>query len=162
MDKVTHDLEPVFFKSSKVLILGTMPSVKSREAKFYYAHPQNRFWITLENVFEVKILDKVKFLKDYNIALWDVLKECEINGSSDSSIKNEVPNDLEKIIKKSQIKVIFTTGKTAHKYYLKYFKDSLKLKVINLPSTSPANCKINNNELIKSYSIIKEYLNNNV
>ena len=162
MDKVTHDLEPVFFKSSKVLILGTMPSVKSREAKFYYAHPQNRFWKTLENVFEVKILDKVKFLKDYNIALWDVLKECEINGSSDSSIKNEVPNDLEKIIKKSQIKVIFTTGKTAHKYYLKYFKDSLKLKVINLPSTSPANCKINNNELIKSYSIIKEYLNNNV
>ncbi len=162
MDKVTHDLEPVFFKSSKVLILGTMPSVKSREAKFYYAHPQNRFWKTLENVFEVKILDKVKFLKDYNIALWDVLKECEINGSSDNSIKNEVPNDLEKIIKKSQIKVIFTTGKTAHKYYLKYFKDSLKLKVINLPSTSPANCKINNNELIKSYSIIKEYLNNNV
>ena len=158
MTKVKHEIKPVYDKNSKILILGTMPSVKSREVGFYYAHPKNRFWFALENVFDVKIEDKKEFLLKNRIALWDVFASCDIKGSSDASIKNAIPNDLENLINKSNIKVIFTTGKTAYKYYLKFFKDKINLPVFCLPSTSPANCKIKDKELIEEYKIIKKYL----
>lgn len=157
-EHVTHTLKPVYNEHSKVLILGTMPSVKSREVGFYYGHPKNRFWWVLEKVFEEKIEDKIDFLNRHSIALWDVLKECEIHASSDASIKNAVPNDLEKLIKESQIQAIFTTGKTAYRYYLKFFKDKIELPVICLPSPSPANCRVKDNELIEAYRVIKKYL----
>lgn len=158
MTKVKHELKPIYNENSKILILGTMPSVKSREVGFYYAHPQNRFWWVLEQIFEEKIEDKINFLLDKHIALWDVLAACTITGSSDASIKNAKPNNLKRILKESKIEVIFTTGKTAYQYYLKFFEDKIDLPVFCLPSTSPANCKVKKEELIKEYSIIKKYL----
>ena len=121
---VKHTLKPIYDKNSKVLILGSLPSVKSREVGFYYGHPQNRFWKTLEKVFNEQIgnskEEKEEFLLIHHIALFDVIKECEISSSSDSSIKNVTPNNLNPILKKSQIKTIFTTGTKAHQLYKKY------------------------------------------
>ncbi len=158
LKRVEHELLPIFDKNSKVLILGTIPSVKSREVKFYYGHPQNRFWKVLAKLFDEEIDNRKEFLLEHHIALWDVLKSCEIDGSSDSSIRNEIPNDISYILEKSSIKVIFTTGKTAHKYYEKYFKDKIELLEINLPSTSPANQRIKEDELMEKYRVILEYL----
>lgn len=155
--KVSHELEPIFDEFSKVLILGTMPSVKSREVKFYYGHPQNRFWSVLESVFEEKIVNKKEFLLKHHIALWDVLAECDINGSSDASIKNGKPNNLSVILEVAPIKAIFTTGRTAHKYYEKYFSD-INILEICLPSTSPANCRVKERELIIAYKEIKKFI----
>lgn len=143
--KVVHTLEPVYDENSKVLILGSMPSVKSREFGFYYAHPMNRFWKILEKVFKEQIgefkEEKVIFLKKQRIALYDVIKSCDINGSSDNSIKNVIPNDLVSIIKNSNIKTIFTTGIKAYQLYQKYcYKDTM-IEAIPLPSSSGANCK---------------------
>ena len=158
LKKVEHEFPPIFDNNSKILILGTIPSVKSREVNFYYGHPKNRFWKVLAKLFAEEIENKKSFLLNHNIALWDVLKSCDINGSSDSSIRNEIPNDILSILKNSSIKVIFTTGKTAHKYYEKYFKDKIEILEINLPSTSPANCRIKEEDLLEHYKIILEYL----
>ncbi len=155
---VKHQFEPIFDTNSKILILGTIPSVKSRSVGFYYGHPKNRFWEVLEEIFEEKIKDKREFLLRRRIALWDVLASCEIEGSSDASIKKAIPNDLEKLIHNSHIKTIFTTGKTAYKYYMQFFKDKVDLPVYCLPSPSPANCRVKKEELIKSYQWIKEKL----
>ena len=157
--KVKHELAPIYNEESEVLILGSMPSVKSREVGFYYGHPKNRFWHVLEKVFNESIIDKKEFLLKHHLALWDVLASCEIKASSDASIKNAKPNDLEKIISKSKIKAIFTTGKTAYKYYIKFFEDKFDIPIFCLPSTSPANAKVSEKELVESYKIIKEYLN---
>lgn len=161
---VTHTLEPIYDKNSKVLILGSMPSVKSREIGFYYSHPKNRFWKTLEAIYNEKIgetkNEKIMFLKKHNIALFDVLKSCDISSSSDSSIKNPIPNDLLPIINKSNIKAIFTTGKKAYQLYHKYCYNDTKIEAILLPSTSPANCpKGIEEKLITTYSRIKDYTN---
>lgn len=157
---VKHTLKPIYDKDSKVLILGSLPSVKSREVGFYYGHPKNRFWNTLEQVFDEKIgntiEEKTNFLLTHHIALFDVIKECEISSSSDSSIKNVTPNSLNPILKKSQIKTIFTTGTKAHQLYKKYIYPKTKIEDIPLPSTSPANCKKGiENLLIKEYKKIK-------
>lgn len=159
---INHPLEPIYDKDSKVLILGTMPSVKSRESKFYYANPKNRFWSILEKVYEEKIgesnIDKIEFLLKHNMALFDVIKSCEIDASKDSSIKNIVPNDFDKILKTSKIKTIFTTGKKAYELYQKYCFPKTKIQAIQLPSTSPANCPKNiENILYESYKQIKSY-----
>lgn len=160
--RVNHTIEPIYFKDSKVLILGSIPSVKSRENGFYYAHPKNRFWVTLEKVYNEKIGDskteKIEFLKKHHIALFDVIKSCDINSSSDSSIKNPVPNDLLPIIENSKIKAIFTTGNKAFSLYNKYCYPKTNIKAIMLPSTSPANCKRGIEEkLLNTYSQIKNY-----
>lgn len=159
---VEHTLEPVYFKDSRVLILGTMPSIKSREVGFYYGHPQNRFWKTLEAVYNEKIENsikgKIKFLKKHKIALFDVIKSCEISSSSDSSIKNVIPNDLNKIIKNSSIKAIFTAGQKAYELYNKFCLKDTGIEAICLPSTSPANCPKGIEEKLKrEYSKIKDY-----
>ena len=144
MKKVFHEFEPYYNNDSKILILGSIPSVKSREQGFYYAHPQNKFWKVLANIYnqnEAKtIVQKKEFLKINKIALWDVIKSCEINGSSDSSIKNIEVNNINEIISNSKIKKIFTTGKKATDLYQKYCYPNTKIKSIYLPSTSPANC----------------------
>lgn len=159
MEHVTHEkIKPVFDQDSKILILGSIPSKKSREKKFYYMHPQNRFWTILEILFEEKIEDKEEFLRRHHIALWDTIYSCDIKGASDSSIKNVVPNDIVNLVKKTKIKQIFTAGKTAEKYYQKYTYPKLKMKSICLPSTSPANCAVKMDTMIASWSIIKEYL----
>lgn len=121
---VIHEIEPIYDENSKVLILGTLPSPKSREKMFYYGHPQNRFWRVLSEILGEELPespeDKAAMLKRHGVALWDTISECDISGAADSSIKNAVPADLSRIFDKADIKMIFTTGATAYKYYCKY------------------------------------------
>lgn len=159
--QVIHPLEPIYNKESKVLILGTMPSVKSREEGFYYAHPKNRFWKTLSKVYEEEIgptkEERTSFLLKHKIALFDVLKSCDMDLSSDNTIKNPVPNDFTDILKNTHIVAIFTTGKKAYDLYQKYCYPKTKIEAILLPSTSPANCPKNIEEkLYEEYSRIKK------
>lgn len=160
MSKVYHELEPFYNNNSEILILGSIPSVKSRELNFYYAHPQNRFWKILTKVYDednvTTITEKKNFLTKYKIALWDVIKSCEITGSSDNSIKNVIPNDISLIIKNSKVTKIFTTGNKAYELYNKYCFKETNIKAIKLPSTSPANCKKDiENILYNEYKQIK-------
>ena len=139
-----------------------MPSPKSRELGFYYSHPRNRFWPVLAKIFGEEIPgtpeEKKNFCLRHKIALWDVLKECEIECASDSSIKNAVPNDISIILNSADIKAVFTTGTTAAKLYKKFIEPETKIPVIALPSTSPANAKVKFEELCEEYKIILEYL----
>lgn len=156
---IKHPIEPVYDKNSKILILGSFPSVKSREEMFFYGHPQNRFWKVTSAVFGCEapktIEQKRSFLLANNIAVWDVIASCDINGSSDSSIKNVIPNDLTKILDNANIEKIFVNGKTAEKYYNKYIKDTIKRAAICLPSTSPANAIWSLERLIEEWKVIK-------
>ena len=140
---ITHPFPPLYDDNSKILILGSFPSVKSREQKFFYGHPQNRFWRVTAAVFgdEVPqtVEEKKAFLHKNHIALWDVIASCEIEGSSDSSIKNVTPNDLCRILTESRVERVFVNGKTAEKYYNKYTSGKLGIDAVCLPSTSPAN-----------------------
>lgn len=140
---ISHPIPPVFDRNSKVLILGSFPSVKSREAQFFYGHPQNRFWRVTSAVLGVNephsIEEKKAFLLSHGLAVWDVIASCDIEGSSDSSIKNVMPNDLTQILNVADIRTIFVNGKTAEKFYNKYIKDTIGRPAVCLPSTSPAN-----------------------
>lgn len=156
--RVFHELPPVFDENSKVLILGSLPSVKSRKVGFYYMHPQNRFWRVLEEIFKEKIEDKKEFCLTHHIALWDTCASCEITSSSDSSIKNIVPNDLSLILEKANIVQIFTTGKKAHEIYQKYLYPVYKKEDICLSSTSPANAKKKLKDLVEEYKKIIKFL----
>ncbi len=136
--------------------------MKSREAQFFYGHPQNRFWKVVASVFEDElpetIDEKRAFLIRNNIAVWDVIQSCDITGSSDASIKNVVPNDLSIILNNANIRNIFVNGKTAYKYYEKYTKELIKREAICLPSTSPANAAWNMDRLISEWKVIKEVI----
>ena len=153
-----HTIEPVYDENSRILILGSFPSVKSREANFFYGHPQNRFWRVVSAVMGEEcpktIAEKKEFLLRNHIAVWDVIASCDIEGSSDSSIKNVTPNDLSKIYVKSEIKKIFTNGNTAYKLFLKYNNGK---NAVKLPSTSPANAAFTLERLIESWSILKNF-----
>lgn len=155
-----HPIEPVYDKNSSILILGSFPSVKSREEGFFYGHRQNRFWRVTAKVFDCPVPQSVEekrvFLIKNRIALWDVIASCDIEGSSDSSIKNVVPNDLTRIIDTAKIEHIFVNGKTAEKYYNKYIKNIIGREAICLPSTSPANAAWNEQRLVQDWSIIKK------
>lgn len=151
-----HTIPPFYNSDSKVLILGSFPSVKSREEGFYYAHPQNRFWKVLASIFNEEITDKKAFLKKHQIALFDVCSSCEIKGSSDASIKKVIPNDIKKLIEESEIKVILLNGKTATNLFEKWMKD-IEIPTISLPSTSPANATYSLDKLTKEYEIIKKF-----
>lgn len=140
---VYHTLEPIYDENSEILILGSMPSVKSREIGFYYAHPQNRFFKVLASVYHEQLPitkeEKIQLLKKHHIALFDVLKSCEIDGSKDSSIENIEVNDLKPILKNSKITKIYTTGKKAYELYEQYCYSKIGIHAIYLPSTSMAN-----------------------
>lgn len=155
-----HTFEAYYNKDSKVLILGSFPSVKSREFGFYYAHPQNRFWKVLSELYNElinnDIVSKKEFLKKHKIALYDVCYSCDIIGSSDNTIKNVKPVDLKVILNNSNIKKIFVNGRTAYNLYNKLIKNDLKKEAIYLPSTSPLNARYSLNDLVKEYKIIKE------
>ncbi len=143
MNTIIHPIDPVYDENSRILILGSFPSVKSREQGFFYGHPQNRFWRVLAGIIgcdvPITIDEKKRFLLENNIALWDVIHSCEIEGSADSSIKNAVPNDIGDMIAKSNIQCVFTNGKTADKLYKQYIEPRINFKAVCLPSTSPAN-----------------------
>lgn len=160
MKTTTHPFKPIFNEFSKVLILGSMPSPKSREQGFYYGHPQNRFWKILSKIFEEKLpttnKEKTEFILNHHLALWDVIKTCEIKGASDSSIKNVEVNDIKTLIKQTNIKYIITTGKKAEALYQKYLFKTTNIPSISLPSTSPANCAIKEEQLIEHYQILKK------
>ena len=155
---VVHPIDPVYNEHSRVLILGSFPSVKSREAEFFYGHPQNRFWKVLAAVFHkpvpVTVEEKRALLLDEGVALWDVIASCEIRGSSDSSIKNAVPNDLTPIFETASIEAIYVNGKTAEKYYKKYLLPLTHREATCLPSTSPANAAWSFERLCGEWAII--------
>lgn len=140
---IVHPVKPLYNNESEILILGTFPSVKSREAKFFYAHPQNRFWKVMSRICksDLPVTDdeKRKMILDNRFALWDVIHSCEVTGSADSTIRNVIPNDISEIIENSKIKKIFVNGKKAEELYKKYIEKSVNIKAVCLPSTSPAN-----------------------
>ena len=142
-EQVSHEFEPVFDKNSRVLVLGTFPSVKSRENNFYYGHKQNRFWKLLAYLLDESVpetIDEKKYMLLKNhIAIWDVIQSCDIRGSSDSSIKNVTPTDIRKILETSDIKQIYANGNKAGALYKKYQLPLTGMEAITLPSTSPAN-----------------------
>lgn len=156
---IEHPFPPLYNKDSKILILGSFPSVKSREQMFFYGHPQNRFWKVISSVFECNepktIEEKKQFLLENGIALWDVIASCDITGSSDSSIKNVKVNDISKIIKEADIRQIFVNGRTAEKYFKKYTKSQINKDAICLPSTSPANASWSLENLVEKWKAVK-------
>lgn len=159
-DRVTHEFPPVFDERSRVLVLGTIPSPRSRELGFYYMHPQNRFWKMLCAVLNEALPSDIEGRKElclkHGIALWDVLQSCDISGAEDSSIRNAVPNDLRLITESCDIRAVFTTGKKAHALYAKHFADLMP--DFCLPSTSPANRTVSETEMLSRYKKIAEYL----
>ena len=162
VEKIIHPIAAVWNADSEVLILGTMPSPKSREEGFYYMHPQNRFWRTLAGVFKENIGESIEerknFLIKHHLALWDVLKECEINGAADSSIKNAVVNDFSEILQNSKIRRVVFTGRKAAELWKKYcaelYEKRFLLEVVSLPSTSGANAACSLERLVKEYSLV--------
>ena len=175
MTTVTHPIPPVWNSESKVLILGTMPSPKSREAGFFYMHPQNRFWSVIAEVFDEEfiyqnnasdistaIAERRGFLLRHHLAMWDVLASCEITGAADSSIKNAIPNDFKEILENSQIHHIICTGKTAYNLWQKNcaakYEPRYNLIAHCLPSTSPANAQWSKERLVEEYKIILKLL----
>ncbi len=138
-----HEFPPVYDNNSTILIMGSFPSVKSREEGFYYGHPQNRFWKVISSIYDenipITIDEKKELLLKHNIALWDVISKCDIVGSSDSSIKNIEVNDIKKLIAHTHISKLYANGKKAWQLYMKYVYDDTKTEAYLLPSTSPAN-----------------------
>lgn len=154
-EHITHPIQPFYDEESRILILGSFPSVKSREQMFFYGHPQNRFWKVVAKVFDddapTNVPEKKLFLKKHNIALWDVIGSCDIEGSSDSSIENVNANDISLILDSAKIDRVFVNGKTAEKYYRKYIEPQTGIKAICLPSTSPANAAWNLERLVRTW-----------
>lgn len=146
---IKHPFEIIFDKNSRILILGSFPSIKSREEGFYYAHSRNRFWKIISEIFNMdvpnSIEEKKELLLDNGIALTDVLESCEIIGSDDNSITNEIPMNLESIFKSTNIKHIYANGNTAYRFFKKYNNK----EIIKLPSTSPANARYTLEDLTK-------------
>ena len=157
---IQHPIEPIYNEKSEILILGSFPSVKSREEGFFYGHPQNRFWRVVSAVYMAEtpktVEEKKKFLLENQIAVWDVIASCDIEGSADSSIRNVVPNDLHRILDVATIDKIFANGKKAEQLYKKYMEPEVGRKAVCLPSTSPANAAWSLEKLIEAW---KEEMN---
>ena len=157
---ITHPFAPVFDFNSEILILGSLPSVKSRENAFYYGHPQNRFWRVMAALYHETVPESVekkkRLLLNNHIALWDVIHSCDIRGSSDSSIRNAVPTDLQSILENSKVQKIFANGKTAAALYRKYQFRKTGIEIVTLPSTSPANAAWTLERLCEAWKIILE------
>lgn len=152
-----HPFPPLFDKDSRLLILGSFPSVKSRETMFFYGHPQNRFWKVIASIFDEKVPssidEKRELILKNHLALWDVIAECEIEGSSDASIKNAKANDLSVILENAPIEKIIVNGKTAEKAYNKYIEPVTGIKAVVLPSTSPANAAWTLDRLVEAWGL---------
>ena len=161
MSEISHPFPPVYNSESRILILGTFPSVKSRETAFYYGHPRNRFWKTLAAVFDAPIPttveEKTAFLHSHHIALWDTCAVCDIRGSADTTIRNVVPNDLSPILETADIRAVFCGGKTAYRLYKQYQYPKTGIEAVCLPSTSPANAAVKDAELVAAWAVIREW-----
>ena len=158
MEHIIHPIPPLYDEQSRILILGSFPSVKSREVQFFYGHPQNRFWKVLAVILDCPVPqtvpEKARMLHENHIALWDVIASCEIEGSSDSSIKNVVPNDLTPILQAADIRQIYCNGATSHRLYQKYIAPVTGRDAIKLPSTSPANAAWQVERLVGAWKIV--------
>lgn len=156
---ICHPFPPLYDGNSKILVLGSFPSVKSREQLFFYGHPQNRFWRVTAAVYGAEtpktIPEKKAFLLSHGIALWDVIASCEITGSADSSIKNAVANDLSPIFAEAAIKHIFVNGQTAKRFYDRYTKPIIGREAAVLPSTSPANAAWSFEKLVTAWQVLR-------
>ena len=151
---IDHPIPPVFDARSEILILGSFPSVRSREYGFFYGHPANRFWKVIREVLEWTadpgtIEGRKECLLESHVALWDVIASCDVMGSSDASIRNAVPNDLKPILEKSRIRTVFCNGSTACRLYMKMIYPSLGILPVRLPSTSPANASFSQARLVE-------------
>lgn len=159
-ERVTHNFPPLFAPDSRVLILGSIPSPKSRAQAFFYGHPQNRFWPVLAAVFDEPapqtIAEKRALALRHHIAMWDTLASCEIRGASDTSIRNPEPNDLRWLIGQTAVRAVFCTGATSFKYYQKLCRPSTGIEAVCLPSTSPANASWTKARLIEAYRVIAD------
>lgn len=157
---VKHTFEPVYDENAEILILGSLPSVKSREQGFYYGHPKNRFWSVLAKLLNqevpLTVEKKKEMLLQNRIAIWDVLDSCDIMGSSDSSIKNPVAADIQGLLEKTTIKKIYANGSAAGKYYRKLIQPGTGREITVLQSTSPLNCRYSLDELTELWSVILE------
>lgn len=157
-----HPFDPIYDENSRILILGTFPSVKSREVQFYYGHPRNRFWKTLAALlhadFPQTVEEKVRFLKSNRIALWDTCAACEIEGSADAAIRHAIPNDITPILRTADIRAIFCGGKTAGRLYETHILPNTGIPAQVLPSTSPANAACRDEDLYRAWSDILPYL----
>lgn len=155
MEKVIHEIQPIYNENSKILILGSFPSVKSREGAFFYHHPQNRFWKVLAQVLEctvpITVAEKKAMLLEHGVAVWDVIYSCTITGSSDSSIRDVVANDIKSLIQETSITTIYANGGTAHKLYAKYCEAQTGIAALKLPSSSPANAAFSLERLVESW-----------
>lgn len=154
---MTHNIPPIYDNDSKILILGSFPSVKSREGRFFYDHPQNRFWRVLAILYGHEPFEsreeKADFLHEHHIALWDVIESCDITRSSDASVKNVKPNDIQKILDVGIMR-IFCNGAKAYSLYYKYIYPKTQTEAVRLPSTSPANASYSLEKLISEWKII--------
>ena len=161
MKRIFHELPKIYSKESKVLILGSFPSVKSRKVSYYYGNKMNRFWKVLSDIFKEEISDqndlRTEFILRHNLALWDVIESCEIVGSSDSSINNVKVNDIKSISTNSKLRLIVCNGNKAYDLYQKYVKD-VDIPVVKLPSTSPANAGWSLERLCEQYKVILDYI----
>ena len=157
---IIHPIPPLYDANSRVLILGSFPSVKSREAMFFYGHPQNRFWKLMALLFDADVPstveEKKRLVLSHGIAMWDTIHSCTITGSSDSSIKDVVPNDLSVILNNSRVKRIFCNGAASHRLYQKYIYPINNIPAQKLPSTSPANAAWSLERLAEEWKIICE------
>ena len=158
--RIVHPIPPLYDINSTRLILGSFPSIKSREAMFFYGHPQNRFWKLLAMIYNepapVTIEEKSKLILSHNLALWDSIRSCTITGSSDSSVKDVVPNDLSVILSNSRVEKIFCNGALSHKMYMKYIYPQTQIEAVKLPSTSPANAAYSIERLYEQWKIISQ------
>ncbi|MCH5303638.1 MAG: DNA-deoxyinosine glycosylase [Ruminococcus sp.] len=159
-NNIVHPFMPLYDENSRTLILGSFPSVKSREEMFFYGHPQNRFWKLIAELYGEKvpqsIKDKKTLILKNNLALWDTIKSCTITGSSDSSVKDVVPNDISEILKNSKVDRIFCNGALSYKMYMKYIYPKTKIEAVKLPSTSPANAAFSIERLKAAWGVINE------
>ena len=162
MDRLSHPFPPLYDAESRILILGSFPSVKSREAMFFYGHPQNRFWRVVSTVLGCDcprtIEEKQQMLHAHHIALWDTIASCEIEGSSDSSIRGVVPNDLTPILRGADIRQIYCNGGTSYQYFRRYQQQLTGREAVKLPSTSPANAAWSAERLTAAWRVILEAL----
>lgn len=155
---IVHPFGPLYDSRSKILILGSLPSVKSREQNFFYGHPQNRYWKLMAKLLGETIPETIEekkaLVSNHRIAMWDAIYSCDIIGSSDSSIKNVVPTDLSVILNNSEVTHIFCNGNTSGAYYHKYQEAALGINAVVLPSTSPANAAWSFERLLEAWSVI--------
>lgn len=162
MEYVAHEFAPVWNRDSRVLVLGTFPSVKSREQGFYYGHPRNRFWKVTAALLKCRVpetvAEKKKMLLEGHIAVWDVIESCEIEGSSDSSIRNMKANDIGGLLEKSAVEAVFANGDKAYQLYCRYCREQAGRDIVKLPSTSPANAAWQLEDLTRAWRVMEKYL----